>query len=48
MILSRLLTIPALTGLALATTGTDYSRACKLVEARISNASGIYYSGEYG
>jgi len=45
--LSRLLTISALAGLAFSTIGDEYRQACKAVEAAISNSSNVYYSGEY-
>jgi len=45
--LSRFLAIPALAGLAFATTRKDYLKACKKVEAAISSASDVYYPGEY-
>jgi len=45
--LSRLLTIPALTRLAFFTIGDEYHQACKAVEVAISNASEVYYPGEY-
>jgi len=45
--LSRLLTIPALTGLTLLTIGDEYRQACKAVEVAISNASEVYYPGEH-
>jgi len=43
---SRLLTIPALAGLALAI-GEEYRPACEAVEVAISNASKVYYPGEH-
>ena len=46
MILSRFLTIPPLAGLAFATVYEKYFPACRAVEAAISNASKVYYSGE--
>jgi len=45
--LNHLLTILALTGLGSATIRDKYRPACKTVEAAISDASGIYYPGEY-
>jgi len=45
--LSCLLTISALTGLAFCATGDEYLQACKTAETVISNASGVYYPGEY-
>jgi len=45
--LSRLLAIPALTVLAFSTIGDEYRLACKAVESAISNASNVYYPGEY-
>jgi len=45
--LNRLLTILAFTGLGSATITNGYRQACKAVEAAISNASEVYYPGEY-
>jgi len=45
--LSRLLTVLALTGLGFAAIGDEYRPACKAVEVAISNASRVYYAGEY-
>jgi len=45
--LSRLLTISALTGLGFHTIGNEYRQACKAVETAISNASNVYYPGEH-
>ena len=45
--LSRLLTIFALTGLGSAATGNQYRQACDAVKAAISNASNVYYPGEH-
>jgi len=47
MVLTRLLTISALTGLAFSAIGDEYRKACKAVEAVISIASDVYYPGEY-
>ena len=47
MLLSRFLTISVLAGLASATADKEYRSACKAVEAAISNASKVYYPGEY-
>ena len=47
VILSRFLTIFPLAGLAFATVREEYLPACHAVEAAISNASNVYYSGEY-
>jgi len=47
MIFSRFLTIFPLAGLAFATIGEDYLPTCREVEAAISNASNVYYPGEY-
>jgi len=46
--LSRLLTVLALTGLGFAAIDDEYRSACKAVEAAISNASNVYYPGEWG
>jgi len=45
--LSRLLTISTLIGLALSAVGDEYHQACRAVEAAMSNASDVYYPGEY-
>ena len=54
MVLSPLLTVLVLAGLALAAaneeyqtvmSGHEYSVACKMVEAAISDASRVYYPG---
>ena len=47
MILSRFLTFSPLAGLAFATVREEYLPACRAVEVAISNASKVYYSGEY-
>ena len=47
MILSRFLTIFPLAGLAFAIISEKYRPACRAVEAVISNASKVYYPGEY-
>ena len=48
VMLSRFLAVSALVGLASATPNSDYLAACRAVEAAISTASDVYYSGEYG
>lgn len=48
MILGRFLTKFSLVGLAFATIYEEYLPACRAVEAAISNASKVYYPGEYG
>ena len=48
MVLNRFLAIFALVGLAFATVDDEYRPACQAVEAAISNASKVYYSGESG
>jgi hypothetical protein len=54
MVLSPLLTVSVLAGLALAAaneeyqtvmSSNEYSAACKMVETAISNASKVYYPG---
>jgi len=45
--LNRFVTILALTGLAFATAGSKYRLACEAVDAAISEASEVYYPGEY-
>jgi len=45
--LSRLLTVLALTGLGFAAIGDEYLPACKAVEVAISNSSKVYYPGKY-
>jgi len=47
MIFSRFLTIVPLAGLAFATTGENYLPACRAVQGAISDASKVYYPGEY-
>ena len=47
MMLTRFAAILALVGLAFATAGKDYRQACQAVGAVISNASKVYYPGEY-
>lgn len=42
----NILAISALAGLAFATSDNEWYPACKLVEAAISNASNVYYSGK--
>jgi len=44
---SRLLTISMLIGLALSAVDDEYHQACRAVEAAMSNASDVYYPGEY-
>ena len=44
MIFDQLLTLWAL---AFSTIGNEYRLACKAVEAAISDASKVYYPGEY-
>ena len=48
IMLNRFLAVSAFVGLASATPNSDYLAACRAVEAAISTASDIYYSGEYG
>jgi len=45
--LNYLLTVLALTGQRPVTIGNEYRLACKAVEVAISNASNVYYPGEY-
>jgi len=45
--LTGVLTVLALTGLGLAAIGDEFRLACKAVEAAISNASDVYYPGEF-
>ena len=45
MMLCLLLAIPALIGLASATTGNEYRAACEAVETVISKESNVYYPG---
>ena len=48
MMFIRLLTILALAGLTLAAIGQEYRPVCEAIEVAISNASKVYYLGEYG
>jgi len=47
MMLSRFLTIFPLAGLAFATICGDYLPACQAVEEAITDASDVYYPGQY-
>jgi len=44
---NRLVTILALTGLAFAAADSENRSACEAVDAAISEASEVYYPGEY-
>jgi len=45
--LSRFLAIFHIAGLAFAAIGGEYRSACQAVKAAVSNASKVYYPGEY-